>query len=150
MRGYDVVTDPTKDFNACEDFFLVVISGHIIAAAMKALGMKKMDDTPTAGTLIGPDPGSLWMLEREERKKVLDAVCSEIIDVDVDFSFLKDATIENDSIHSYGKKLLGLGCFYMEFWDAIREGDGLRVLRCWARAILYSLVLAELITAARH
>ena len=127
----NVVTDPTKDFNACEDFLLVVISGHIITAAMKALGMKKMDDTPTAGTLIGPDPGSLWMLEREERKKVLDAVCSEIIDEYVDFSFLKDATIENDSIHSYGKKLLGLGCFYMEFRDAIREGDGLRVLRCW-------------------
>ena len=52
----NVVTDPTKDFNACEDFLLVVISGHIIAAAMKALGMKKMDDTPTAGTRrVQPD-----------------------------------------------------------------------------------------------
>jgi L1 cell adhesion molecule like protein len=103
----NVVTDPTKDFNPCEDFFLVVISGHIIAAAMKA---QTMDDTPTAGALIGPDPDSVWMLEQEERKN---AVCSEVIDAYVDFSFLKDATIENDSIHSYGKKLLGLGCFYM-------------------------------------
>lgn len=26
---------------------------------------------------------------------------------------------------------MGLGCFYLEFCDAIREGDGHRVLRCW-------------------
>lgn len=31
----------------------------------------------------------------------------------------------------YSKQLLGLGCFYLEFCDAIREGDGERVLRCW-------------------
>ena len=31
----------------------------------------------------------------------------------------------------YGKNLTGLGCFYLEFSDAIKEGDGLRVLRCW-------------------
>ncbi len=31
----------------------------------------------------------------------------------------------------YAKRLLGLGSFYMEFTDAIKEGDGQRVLRCW-------------------
>ncbi len=31
----------------------------------------------------------------------------------------------------YGKRLLGFGCFYLEFSDAIKEGDGKRVLRCW-------------------
>ena len=28
----------------------------------------------------------------------------------------------------YGKNLTGLGCFYLEFSDAIKEGDGLHVL----------------------
>lgn len=28
-------------------------------------------------------------------------------------------------------KLLGFGCFYLEFSNANREGDGDRVLRCW-------------------
>ena len=36
----------------------------------------------------------------------------------------------------YSKQLLGLGCFYMEFCDAIREGDGERVLRCWRYLLL--------------
>ena len=28
-------------------------------------------------------------------------------------------------------KYLGVGCFYREFADAVKEGDGGRVLRCW-------------------
>ncbi len=31
----------------------------------------------------------------------------------------------------YGKKFLGLGCFYLEFSDAIKEGDEETILRCW-------------------
>ena len=127
----NVVSDPKKDFNTCEDFLHVVVSGHIIAAAMKALGMKAMDDKPMVITAIGTNPDNLWMLDEEERKKVLDAVCSEIVERFVDFSFLKEITIGKDGVLSYGKKFLGLGCFYLEYQDAIREGDGLRVLRCW-------------------
>ena len=43
----NVITDPTKDFNACDDFFQVVVSAHIIAAAMKLLKMKSVNDVPT-------------------------------------------------------------------------------------------------------
>ena len=31
----------------------------------------------------------------------------------------------------YSVQLLRMCCLYMEFADAIREGDGGRVLRCW-------------------
>ena len=31
----------------------------------------------------------------------------------------------------YGRNLLSIGLFYLEFSDAIKEGDGERVLRCW-------------------
>ena len=31
----------------------------------------------------------------------------------------------------YGRNLLSIGLFYLEFSDAIKEGDGDRVLRCW-------------------
>ncbi len=103
----NVVTDPARDFNACEDFLLVVVSGHIIAAAMKSLGMKTMDDSsPTADTVIGSDPYSLWMLGDEERKKVLDSICSDVLEKYIVFSFLKDASTEKDGVHSYAKKLL--------------------------------------------
>lgn len=36
-----------------------------------------------------------------------------------------------DKAYLYAKRLLSLGCFYLEYSDAIREGDGGRVLRCW-------------------
>ena len=31
----------------------------------------------------------------------------------------------------YGRRLLEFGTFYLEYSDAIREGDGERLLRCW-------------------
>ena len=33
----NVVATPMKDFIACDDFFITVLTGHIIAAAMKVL-----------------------------------------------------------------------------------------------------------------
>ena len=38
---------------------------------------------------------------------------------------------EGDCVCEYSVQLLRMCCLYMEFADAIREGDGGRVLRCW-------------------
>ena len=38
---------------------------------------------------------------------------------------------QSDGVRDYTMRLLGLGCFYMEYADAIKEGDGERVIRCW-------------------
>jgi hypothetical protein len=75
----NVISDPTKDFNACDDFFQAVVSAHIIAATMKVLKMKSVSDMPTAFTAVGAKPDEAWMLDDEGRKKVLDDVCSEVI-----------------------------------------------------------------------
>ena len=34
-------------------------------------------------------------------------------------------------VYEYSRQLLSVGCFYLEFADAIREGDGDRVHQCW-------------------
>ena len=34
-------------------------------------------------------------------------------------------------VYDYNAKLLSLGCSYLEYCDAIWEGDGVRVYRCW-------------------
>ena len=34
-------------------------------------------------------------------------------------------------MYEYSRQLLSIGCFYLEFVDGIREGDGERVHRCW-------------------
>ena len=85
----NVISDPTKDFNACDDFFQVVISLHIIAATMKVLKMKSANDTPTPYMAIGAKPEDVWMLGDEEWKKVLDNVCNEVVEKFTDFSFVQ-------------------------------------------------------------
>ena len=49
------------------------------------------------------------------------------------FSYNAPVTVVSggDRVFQYSVQLLRLGLFYHEFADAIREGDGNRVLRCW-------------------
>ncbi len=79
------------------------------------------------------DPENVWMLTTEERKTLLLTISTNSFDSFVDILFHKPATDDNctDKVHIYAKRILSLGCFYMEYSDAIREGDGGRVLRCW-------------------
>ena len=36
-----------------------------------------------------------------------------------------------DGVFAYAKEVLSLALLWAEFEDAIKEGDGLRVIRCW-------------------
>ena len=57
----------------------------------------------------------------------------------VDFNFLASLTTKKpkqqqqseDEVYKYTNQALSLGLFYMEYLDAVHEGDGLRVQRCW-------------------
>ena len=132
LNRTNVVKDPKNDFNACDDFFDVVISGHIIAALLVTLKMKSTSDPPSND--VFPDAQTFWMRSEEERRLFLDKVCKKLFDTFVGFTFNEPAVSsikDTDGVHSYSKQLLRLSCFYLEFADAIREGDGERVLRCW-------------------
>lgn len=89
--------------------------------------MESLDDTPHI-----PDAETLWAETNNKRAQVLEEVCGNIIDNFVLFQFTRETTVApHDKIYDYNTKLLSLGCFYLEFCDAIREGDGIRVHRCW-------------------
>ena len=66
-----------KDFNACDDFFITVLTGHIIAAAMKVLHINSPSGVPE-GALF--NAGNLWMESKEERQSVIESISSEIVD----------------------------------------------------------------------
>ena len=66
--------------NACEDFYELVVRGHILVAVMDFLGMSSGDDTPSL-TLISPD---IWMLRDEERTSRLKGVAAQGVDKHVD------------------------------------------------------------------
>ncbi len=61
------MSDPLKNFNACDDFFVLVINSHIITAAMEELGMTNVKDIPSHQLLQNPE--EIWMESKERRKK---------------------------------------------------------------------------------
>lgn len=44
---------------------------------------------------------------------------------------------DRDDMLAYQKALLDYGMLIMNFWDAIAEGDGERILRCWKFFLMY-------------
>ena len=66
------------------------------------------------------------------KEKIIDDISAAIVDsfVSLDYNTSTHNTpVTKDSMESYATQLLTLGCFYLEFRDAIKEGDGLHVLR---------------------
>ena len=44
-------TKPKKNFDACDDFFMLVLTAHILSASMNFLGMATIDDDPNPDTI---------------------------------------------------------------------------------------------------
>ena len=89
----------------------------------------------------------------DDHKKILKAISIDLINNYVDMMFhttpVDDPDPDNtDKVHLYAKRLLSLGCFYLEYSDAIREGDGDRVLQCW-RYLLPMFVISRRKTMQR-
>ncbi len=123
LNRTNVVKDPTKNFNACDDFFQSIVSGHVIAAFEEVVP----EDF---------DPSTYWMKSDSERKQLLFQFSSEIAEKFVDFSYNEHSKkVTKDKVQEYAIQLMSLGCFYMEFLDSIKEGDGGRIHRC-ARYLL--------------
>ena len=53
------------DFNACDNFIVLVITCHNLAASLEVLSMQSLDDTPVL-PLLSPElqnePQNMWML----------------------------------------------------------------------------------------
>ena len=132
----NVTKNVKNDMNACEDFFEVVVVRHVIASAMELLGMSSIDDLPSF--TITQSPEDVWMKDNSERKAIVMEVASSIVDQNVDLStkFVESQTqistsACSDSVYAYSCETLSLGLLFMEFKDAIREGDSDRVLLVW-------------------
>ena len=127
----NVVNDPKKDMNACEEFFELVTKAHILAAVLTTLEMKDLTD---------PIPSSLNSTQ-EDGAAILETIAGKVISEFVDLSYTKSGKKKNpkchDNVLEYAKETLTMGLLLLEFKDAVREGDGDRVLRCWKYLFLY-------------
>ena len=115
--------------DACSDFLVTVIEAYVISAALNLFEMNTMEAHPAEDILSN----CVIALSKEERKAELIRLSKMIVDKYVCFSFNHQAAVNltSDKVYIYASELLSIGLFYMEYTDAIREGDGLRVLRCW-------------------
>lgn len=117
--------EPVNDVNAAEDFLQCVTEGHIIAACLEGFGMASIDDNPVSLTK------SSLIKDKKQRVEIMLVATREILTNVVDFSRTKFEK-SSDGVQEYARDALSLGLLYLEFSDAIKEGDGSRLLRCGA------------------
>ena len=132
------ISESVDDFNACEDFFVLVVRCHIVAAAMQYLSMKYISDAPSHPLLVQ----DLWLKSEDERRDTLQGVVMEVVLLYVNFEVqFRDGPVDideviDDKVQCYASEMLTCGLMYLEFSDCIREGDGSRILRCWRYLML--------------
>ena len=100
-----VPNDPSDNMKAAEDFLLVVLHAHITAASQAILSFSNISSVSALANSI---VASYVMLDRSSPRHA----CS-------------------DEVFVYACDVLSLGLLWMGFHDAIREGDGDRVMLYW-------------------
>lgn len=98
-----------------------------MAAAMEHFGMKSLDDQPVA---------IIQMLKKADKQAKFQEVVLDVLRKNVNLP-IRPAAVKakkntcDDGVNAYAQELLTLTLIWAEFEDAIREGDGLRAIRCW-------------------
>ena len=135
----NVTAHPTSRVSACEDFFLHVVEVHVMSAYMAEFKMSSVDADPSPA-IFTPSSAKDDTLHR--RRVLLDAI-QKVLDKHVEFSLQEQESTgeeedrtEKDYVQEYAREVLTLGLLYMEFADAIREGNGERIIRCWRYLLL--------------
>ena len=101
--------DPGDNLKAAEDFLLIVLHSHIVAAAKVVLSNKE-------------HPADLELVSRSIVQKF----------VNIKLPSPKPSTSTSaDKVYVYAKELLTLGLLWLNFYDSIREADGDRIICNW-------------------
>ena len=109
INRHNVVKDPKGNVNACDDFFRLVVTCHVIAAAFKLLGMTTCDDTHSE-QLLSPET---WSIPVDERKVIRQTFCQAVVQKFTNFKLY----LYGDRIFGYTTEVLSLGLFSIEYCD---------------------------------
>ena len=125
----NIVKEPSRSVAPCEEFFLLVVEAHILAAAMQMFRMESLDDTPSEEFF----PNESLQRNSVQRRRTLSDALYKLSNqfVDLKLLFKDDLSTEThqmlDTVNEYAKEVLSL---LMEFNDSVWESDGRRILRC--------------------
>ena len=102
-------SDPKDNMNSCEDFLLLLLHTHAVAAAKVIQNFNPQDSA----------------------SELANAIFVNFIDLPSTSSGKDDVTTSEDGVFTYAMELLTLSLLWHGFHDAIREGDGERIIRYW-------------------
>ncbi|XP_064386162.1 uncharacterized protein LOC135334762 isoform X4 [Halichondria panicea] len=105
----NVPSDPQKNMNSCEDFMLLLVHSHVVEAANT---LQQLSQTKDISELTSRIISTFLRIPDLESLSKLPSEC-------------------NDNVYLYGTDLLTIGLIWHGFHDAVKEGDGKRILRYW-------------------
>jgi L1 cell adhesion molecule like protein len=99
--------------------------------------MNSLDDDPLSELI----EDNFWLQSNEDLRDTLHAVARIVVDkmVDLSLTFRDNQDIPaptKEYILEYASEVISLGLLYDNYRDAIKEGDGERVLLCWKYMLL--------------
>ena len=154
----NVSTTVKSDVNAAEDFLETIVTGYIITAVMAHLNMTSLEDAPDPSIVSS----RVWT-DDTVRAQTLQSVCTHVVTeyVDLEAVFEKVSVsaskssakkkvpkkklhkkkvpqkkVPKSTVYEYTCAVISLGLLYLDFKDAVREGDGERVLRLYKYLML--------------
>ena len=136
----DVTAEPKGTLHACQSFLTVVVEAEVLAAFAVTNNLERLD---VDGCEILPDgvptttAGKLECIT-QIAKKVLSCTCLQPVTPDHDnHSADSEPLFQSDDMSNYSSKLLTMGLLAWNFEDAIREGDGGRIISMWKFLLLF-------------
>ena len=108
------------------------MQAHILSIALSASDLESLDDTPKSAIF---SEENFLDASSSQREEIFMSSVKELVSSNVYEFLLGKSSNENDEVLVYGKELLSLGMLYLDFSDAIKEGDG-TLLRCWKYLLL--------------
>lgn len=123
--------DPSKDFDAHDDFFVFIVSCHNISAALAALEIKFIHDTPSGDVSLSAE--NTWIQSADDRRVFLDQVCKQVIDSFYSWiSQLNRTAAQSDWPYHRLWETIVRGRLHLPWvLQCSWEGDGKLVLCCW-------------------
>ena len=97
---------------------------------MSHLNMSSLDNVPS-DSIINPE---LWMEDDSVRQSILTDITASVVAEHVDLLhefFYPSSEKANGTIYDYTHEVLSLVLLYLDFKDAVKEGDGDRVINIW-------------------
>ena len=124
-----VTKDPKKSVDASVELLETITKGHWLSCACEILGISGLDDTLHL-------PASITTGTASEKYAYIRGLAQQIVDkaTIVDSAYLPCDIPEehiSDAVYNYSRVLCHYGALVTEFRDALTEGDGERVMRCW-------------------